>query len=92
MATATYHLTRVFTLEILDDYRRLYSERKQDVIDKVLIVGLTALGISLATCILFAKVIWAVPLVVILAAGTSFTLLTNPEYWAKQAKKGVFSQ
>ncbi|MBM3191204.1 MAG: hypothetical protein FJZ63_00945 [Chlamydiae bacterium] len=92
MNAITYHLTRVFTLEILDDYRRLSSERKQDVIDKVLIVGLTALGISLAAGMLFAKVIWGIPLIVILAAGTSFTLLTNPEYLAKQARKGLSSQ
>lgn len=70
---------RFLTLQVWDDHMKLTSAQKKSVIKKVAVVGLVALGICLATALAVPTFIWAVPLVLILTMGLSWSLLTVPK-------------
>lgn len=70
-------VARVLKLDSFSEFYHCSFKEKAEIIFKVALVGLAALGIGYVVSIMNPLAVWAVPLSLILAMGLSFDLLTQ---------------
>ena len=70
-------VSRVLKLDSFSEFYYCSLKEKAEIIFKVALVGLAALGIGYVVSMMNPLAVWAVPLSLILAMGLSFDLLTQ---------------
>lgn len=73
-------LYRAITLECVHDFSQLNKLQQEEVIGRVMAIGLVALGITVAMGMIAGMAIWAIPLSVLLSMGSTFVLTTDPQH------------
>lgn len=84
----THQIHRIFTWSFVNDIKKLdWNSQQGHLIKKVVKIGLTILGISLAGLALANSFFWTVSLAAILATTTSVIILTDPALAQKIIEK-----